>query len=97
MNRREFWSVITGGLLGARLGWFKDPSRWWIAVDMAGPTVVKIPVTALDVESFRKMILDDDRWRTIRKDIWSGRMHFIPDDPDNDEVLVKQMPVGDDD
>ncbi len=56
MNRRDFWSVITGGLVGARLGWFKDPSRWWTAVDMAGPTVVKIPINAIDAESFRKMV-----------------------------------------
>lgn len=60
MNRRDFWSVITGGLLGARLGWFK-------------PETHLIDATALDVESFRKFILDDERWMGIRKDIWSGK------------------------
>ncbi len=38
------------------MGWFKDPSRWWTAVDMAGPTIVKIPITAIDAERFREMI-----------------------------------------
>ena len=97
MNRRTFWSVITGGLVGVRLDWFKDPSRWWASVDMAGPTADVIGVTSdidlsvIDfeplIESFKKLDLECVKtgmgFQQIRKDICASPV-FLDLEEDDD-------------
>lgn len=89
MNRRTFWTVITGGLLGSRLGWFKDPSRWWASVDMARPT---IDVSVLDfaplIKSFKELELQGLRtgrtFDQMRKDICASPvfLNLVEEDDD---------------
>ncbi len=97
MNRRTFWSVITGGLIGTRLDWFKDPSRWWASVDMAGPTADVVGLTSdidlsvIDLEplikSFKKFTLETEfttrSFDQIRKDITASPV-FLDLEEDDD-------------
>ena len=81
MNRRDFWTTITGGLLGTRLGWFKSPSNWWMGVDLAEESEVAmfsdIDLSKIDlkplIESFRKLefqtLMTSNSFAIIRKDI----------------------------
>jgi len=107
MNRRKFWTVIAGGLLGTRLGWYQD-----IQVDVVGVTS-DIDLSLIDlgplIESFKKLALaggpTTKAFGQFRKDVMSSpvfldleeedefwRMDLIPDDPDG-EVIRKKMPV----
>ncbi len=73
MNRRKFWSVITGGLLGARLGWYKvreftNIRPLWLSIDTAEPRADVVGLTSdidlsvIDfeplIESFKKLDLE---------------------------------------
>lgn len=77
--------------MGSRLGWFKDPSRWWASVDMAGPTATRIDLSLIDleplIESFKKFTLETEfttkAFNQIRKDITSSPV-FLDLEEDDD-------------
>lgn len=86
MNRRQFWTYMTGGLMGTRLGWFKD-----VHMDVVGVTS-DIDLSRIDlkplIESFKKFTLETEfttkAFNQIRKDICASPVLM---DLEEDDVI----------
>lgn len=90
MNRRKFWSVITGGLVGARLGWYdvRFPPEKILEIDSQG-VVHDLSVIDFEplIESFKKLDLECVKtgmgFHQIRKDICASPV-FLDLEEDDD-------------
>jgi hypothetical protein len=77
MNRRGFFSTTIGAFLLGPIRWSR-PSE----VVREFTNIRLIDVSPIDAESFREMIQDDPRWRTIRKDIMESPSFTVEEDDD---------------
>jgi hypothetical protein len=89
VNRRKFWTVITGGLMGTRLGWVRFPPETILEIDQHG-VVTDLSLIDLGplIESFKKFTLETEfttkAFNQIRKDITASPVFLECEDVDDD-------------
>ncbi len=88
MDRRKFWTVITGGLMGTRLGWVRFPPEKILEIDEEG-IVHDLSVIDFEplIESFRKLEFESLRttlaFDQIRKDICASPVFLDLEEEDD--------------